>query len=281
VRATFEHIQTTTRLSWKMHIRRERQFGFGWHFHREFELTLITEGTGTRFVGDCVEEYGPGDLALIGSELPHTYASSPGSDGQEAIVIQFHRDFLGQDFFERPEFTDVARMLDRAARGLSFPAGLGQRAARLRELGALPPAARTLTLLDTLVQLACSDAGRPLAGEGHVPILDADARDRIDAVVRLLHAKYAGPISLERAARAAHMTPVALSSAGSSGAAPARHSPDISAHCGSTPPAVSCATPTGALPTLPPSVGITTCPTSIAGSGSTRVCLRASTANCS
>ncbi|MFG1705317.1 AraC family transcriptional regulator [Nonomuraea sp. M3C6] len=207
MRAIFEHIEATTQLSWKLYVRQASHFDFAWHFHPEFELTLITRGTGTRFVGDCVEEYGPGDLTLIGPELPHTYLSNPDHGEQEAIVVQFRRDFLGPGFFDRPEFAGVAALLERSARGLSFPRDV----AGMRELVAMPPPEQTLALLGALVRLSRSAEARPLAGEQHIPSLNGAARDRIDAIVRLLHDEYAGPITLEAVARAAHMAPASVS----------------------------------------------------------------------
>jgi AraC-like DNA-binding protein len=207
VRAIFEHIEATSQLSWKLFVRQGSHFPFTWHFHREYELTLITGGNGTRFVGDCVEEYGPGDLTLIGPEMPHTYASTPGRDGHEAIVVQFRRDFLGQGFFDRPEFAGVAALLERSARGLSFPAD----AVEMRELGEMRPPEQTLALLDALVRLSRSAEARPLAGEHHIPTLNGAARDRIDAIVRLLHEDHTAPITLETVAHVAHMAPASVS----------------------------------------------------------------------
>lgn len=205
MRATFEHIEASPHLSWTLFVRREPRFGFLWHFHREFELTLITRGMGTRFVGDSVEDYRPGDLTLIGPELPHTYASI--GDGQEAVVAQFRWDSFGPGFFDRPEFAEVATLLRRSARGLRLPAG----AAALAELTAMPPAERTLGLLSTLVHLARGDDARPLASAGHRPARNGRTRDRIDAVIRLLHAEYARPVSLDAVASVAHLTPAATS----------------------------------------------------------------------
>lgn len=207
VRATFEHIEPTAPLSWKLFLRREPQFEFAWHFHHEYELTLIDAGSGTRIVGDCVQPYDRGDLTLIGPELPHTYVSTPGHRGQSAIVVQFRRDFLGAGFFDRPEFSGLSDLLARAGRGIGFP----PRTVDLASLAALEPAERTLEMVRFLVRLSLCDQGRPLAGDTYAPVLNRAAGARVDAIVRLLHTAYARPICLEEVARAAHMSPSSTS----------------------------------------------------------------------
>jgi AraC-like DNA-binding protein len=211
MRASFEHIEVTQDVSWSCYLRREPAFPFTWHYHHEYELTLITEGRGTRFVGDSIEDYQPGDLTLIGPDLPHTYASTRGGSSRgerhhEAVVIQFRDDFLGGGFFQRPEFAPVAALLARAALGIRF-----ETAEPLTELLGLPPAERTLRLLATLVRLAVAPGARPLASTHYRPALNRAAAARIDAVMLLLHERYAEPLTLDEIAAAAHMAPAAVS----------------------------------------------------------------------
>lgn len=209
LRAAFEHIEATPELSWKCFRRRDHRFEFCWHFHREYELTLITEGSGSRFVGDSIEEYRAGDLTLIGPNLPHTYASTIGSAGHEAVVAQFRGDFLGVDWFRRPEFTAVADLLRRSRCGLTFA---GDTPAQVvAELERLPPADQTIGLLTALVRLARHADARPLASTHYSPVLSQAAGDRIDAIIRMLHAEYTQRLSLASIARVAHLSTAATS----------------------------------------------------------------------
>jgi AraC-like DNA-binding protein len=212
VRATLEHIGATPQTSWRLHVRAEPRFEFCWHRHPEYELTLITAGSGQRFVGDSVELYQPGDLTLIGPDLPHTFVSSDHSPAQEAVVVQFRRDFLGADFFERPDFADLAALLDDADRGLAAHADLAEApAAALRELSALPPTARTITLLRSLLTLVSTPGLRPLASEHYRARPRAVAQRRLDTVCEYLSTAYAEPLSLADVAVVAHMSPAAFS----------------------------------------------------------------------
>ena len=94
----------------------------GWHFHPEYELTLFTESTGRRLTGYHIGDFGPGDLLLIGPELPHYMRNDPVyHEGRpdlriRAIVVHFKEDFLGARFFEIPELMPVKKLLRESQR---------------------------------------------------------------------------------------------------------------------------------------------------------------------
>lgn len=96
------------------------------HFHPVFELTLITEGKGKRFIGDHIDDFDIGDLVLIGPDLPHFYRcadkyylNNPDLRSR-AIIIQFNEDFLGSGFFFIPEMKQITLLLKHAKRGIAF-----------------------------------------------------------------------------------------------------------------------------------------------------------------
>ena len=99
---------------------RLKRFFVPWHFHPQYEITYIERGFGIRIVGDSIQSFQEGDLALIGSGLPHVWRSDPLVTSARAFVVQFDKHCLGKDFFELPEMRKIKNLLQASQRGLLF-----------------------------------------------------------------------------------------------------------------------------------------------------------------
>src|SRR5581483_4015571 len=90
VKVVYQRIVSDEGSSFVFLDKKARHFRGAYHFHPEYEITMITAGRGMRVVGDSLAEFGPGDLVLMGSNLPHQYVSDSGEPaGARAFVIQF------------------------------------------------------------------------------------------------------------------------------------------------------------------------------------------------
>src|ERR1700749_3666853 len=123
IKASFEVLQPGNRQSFL--VRRFDQWAFDgpYHFHPEYELTYITKGSGKSYVGSHMEDFDAGDLVLLGPNLPHCWKLSELEKLQSdagAIVIQFNENFLGEDFFSKPELQEIKKLFQRSSSGISF-----------------------------------------------------------------------------------------------------------------------------------------------------------------
>jgi AraC-like DNA-binding protein len=213
VKATFEKVALKSDESFRLMEVSHQRFGGGWHFHPEFELTLIVESRGIRFIGDRAARFEEGDIVLVGPNLPHCWISDPGDDARRAraIVLQFRPQFLGEKFFSTPELAPLGRLLGRATLGLEVRGKTRkQLAERLLGLPGLFGAQRLISILSILDVLAQSRELRPLASPGFHPRLDVRASERIDRVYRFLLKHFQEPIRLAEVARVARLTPAAF-----------------------------------------------------------------------
>lgn len=175
-------------------------FPFLWHYHPEYELTLILEGSGERMVGDSHEYFLPGDLVLLGPGLPHTWVSEMSS---AAVVVQFSERFIAP-MLEYPECDRIRQLLERSAQGLSFPLtglGKGDLLASIMRLPAAKAAARITGLLDVLQTMAGARVGsRALASPYFQPAVGKKTEGRIGKVFQYVHRHSADTISLREVA---------------------------------------------------------------------------------
>jgi AraC-like DNA-binding protein len=90
------------------------------HFHPEVEILLIVQGTGTRYVGDSVETFSPGDLVMIGPHVSHEWCSNKEDGSAEAIYILFNTEILGNDFWNLPESKIILKIIRQSGRGIKL-----------------------------------------------------------------------------------------------------------------------------------------------------------------
>lgn len=95
-----------------------------WHYHDEIELIYFHKGTGTQFVGDHINKFIPGDIVLIGKDLPHywkydlSHAEAQDSEDPYSTVIHFYDNFIGERFLHLPETKQIKAVLEKAKRGI-------------------------------------------------------------------------------------------------------------------------------------------------------------------
>ena len=96
----------------------KQHFETPWHFHPQHELTYIEESVGTKFIGDYVGAYAPGELVLLRSFLPHFWKNNTDSNTPaRSTVIQWNPNIFAQV----PELAPVFDLLGKASHGLIFP----------------------------------------------------------------------------------------------------------------------------------------------------------------
>lgn len=138
-----------------------RYYPTPWHYHHEYELVLVTESTGKRFIGDRITDFAPGNLAFIGSNLPHTYRNdkkyyNPKSKlHAKSIVVHFLESSLGEDFLQLPESKKLRALLAKSVRGLDITGKANTIiSAKMHELLALKGLQRWIKLIEILSLLS-------------------------------------------------------------------------------------------------------------------------------
>lgn len=124
--ADLEVVAVSTRQSFKAWAHGYPYKTVRWHFHPEYELHLVTATTGRSFVGDYIGPFAPGDLVLIGPDVPHNWMSDVPAGTvipERGLVLQFSQEFADRFLTLFPETEALRGILTDAARGTRFAAG--------------------------------------------------------------------------------------------------------------------------------------------------------------
>lgn len=182
-----------------------------WHFHPEYELVLVTESRGKRFIGDNIVDFEAGDLAFIGPNLPHLYRNdpafyAPGSTLRaKSIVVHFSENSFGENFLSLPETKPLQALFSRSARGLEVTGGTNARiSAMMHELCEHKGLNRWIKLIEIVKTLAESDELRPISHES-IQGKNQTESDRMNKVFEFVMKNFHRGITVSEMAQQIHL----------------------------------------------------------------------------
>lgn len=182
-----------------------------WHYHDNFEISFITEGSGKRIVADSIEEFQPGDLVFIGPSLPHIWiaekeALTIGNRTLEMVFLQFTSKVLDSQILSLPEFKHVAKALSLSERGIQIVGQtLNEVSEIMLQLPYMKSFERMLHFFKMMDIIGRSDTHIQLASKEYNNLRFSSGNKRIVAIHEYLMKNYRDDVDLKRLAELVNM----------------------------------------------------------------------------
>ncbi len=188
-----------------------------WHYHQEFELSFITEGSGKRIVGDSIESFHPGDLIFIGPRLPHVWFPEDSNRRQhsgrtlESVYMLFNHDVLPEGLMNLPEFYNVRKAVGLSERGIRITGEtLNDVSSIMLQLPYMDRMKRLMFLYEIMDLIGRSSSFSYLASSDYVKTKFDSTHNRIHRIHEYLMKNYMQKIDLDQVAEIVHMAPASL-----------------------------------------------------------------------
>lgn len=197
-------------------VRHDRlpHFYHKWQYHSELELVYIIKGSGRQFIGDNVHHFKPGDMILLGANLPHLwrneerYFQNDATLKAEAIVVHFLPECLGNYFMELPENRGLVQLFENAQQAIRIKNSTKMVIIPLlMSLKAAKGTEKIILLLQILNLIAHSKDTKPVCSVGlqfHYPVSEAE---RLNNIYQYIITHFSREITLAQIAKVAHISP--------------------------------------------------------------------------
>ena len=188
-----------------------------WHYHQEFELSFITEGSGSRIVGDSVEEFHPGDLIFIGPRIPHVWFPEDKHKRQhsgrtlESVYMLFNNDILPDGLTDLPEFEHVRNAIRLSQRGIRITGETLNEVSRIMlQLPYMNSIRRLMFSYEIMDHIGKSESFSYLASSEYVKTKFDTTNKRVNLIHEFLMKNYQNEIDLKEVAEIVHMAPASV-----------------------------------------------------------------------
>lgn len=177
-----------------------------WHHHREYELRLIRVTTGKMFVGNYIGSFAPGNLVLIGPDLPHNWISERVEGETVALrdqVIHFSSRFIEDLQSVAPELKALDPMLKRSRLGIEFrdEATIAQATGLFDRIADAQGMKRLIAFFELLELLTDTSSYRTLSSEYSESLACTQQLEWLDRAVHYILQHYVRELTQEEVAR--------------------------------------------------------------------------------
>lgn len=175
------------------------------HTHAEVEVVHVEEGKGLHFIGKHVSGFQPGDVLMIGAEVPHYWKRSE-EEVTRATLLHFREDFWGETFLRLHENAHIRSLLQKARKGIVIKGDTGKQAADMLNRMLNAGATEKLILLLNLLHVISRSEDLEFLSDSMISP-DKDEMDRINNVYRYSQMHFTRKIDLEEIAAVACISP--------------------------------------------------------------------------
>jgi AraC-like DNA-binding protein len=212
------HLKVPTFGKFDIDARREQvsYFANPWHFHDELEITYILKSEGTKFIGDHISEFKPGEIILLGSRLPHywrnhsNYYQNLKEKDAEAIIIRFNKSYAGNDFLKLPPLKPVFDLLNDAKRGIYIGEPHPDLQQKLMGFLSLNEGQKIIALTEILLSIATLKTYSYLCSIGYAHQFKSNDIEKIDKVYNYVLNNFKSDLSVNDIALKCNMNTAAF-----------------------------------------------------------------------
>lgn len=195
----------------------ENHFDPAWHAHPEYQLFLVLEGTGTRFIGNTIKHFEKGDLTFLGPNVPHLwrnedfYFDNHTEKCCRGVVIYFHNNSIGS-LIDKEEMQPLKNLFIKVHQGMEIEGNCARIISDLMleiiDLRGTESFIQFIRILDLLSK--CKEY-KLLHNDLYFSELKETETDRINIVFNFAVKNFKNKIKLEEVAELLNMTPTSFS----------------------------------------------------------------------
>lgn len=194
--------------------RNESFFSSPLHVHPEFELVFVKESFGKRIVGNFITSFEPGDMVLIGPNLPHIWINDESfhqglnANRARAIVVYFHPSLFDAGIFAIEEAAHIKDLLNKSRSGILIQHRTRNLiATKMEALVTLKGFEKVMGLLEILHLLSSSQDLEYINSDNFNAAESRSEKDRLCDVYRYVNENFRNDIQLRDVARLTNLTP--------------------------------------------------------------------------